>query len=113
MIGEEIIYVPAGKYTIAGVVDEVSPLAGPNRPPSLIAALIAAVSSVDPSPIFQFVSGFSKYNGLVSRTRRSIVLHIPKDHIRRGVGVERRNALMSDVGQPIFRVGHCLAPAHP
>jgi hypothetical protein len=42
--------VPDGKYTIAGVIDEeVQP--GPQRPPLLIALLIAAVSSVTPSPM--------------------------------------------------------------
>jgi len=51
MIGEEIRYVPAGKYTIAGVVVEVCRPAGPNLPPALMAELIAAVSSVTPSPI--------------------------------------------------------------
>jgi hypothetical protein len=41
--------VPGGKYTMAGVVvDESQPC--PQRDPAVIAALIAAVSSVDPSP---------------------------------------------------------------
>ena len=50
MMEVEIKYVPDGKYTIAGVVVDVSPPAGPKRPPELIARLMAAVSSVTPSP---------------------------------------------------------------
>lgn len=50
MMGVEITYVPAGKYTTAGVrVLEVQSL--PHRPPDRMALLIAAVSSVTPSPL--------------------------------------------------------------
>ena len=52
MMDELTIYVPAGKYTMAGVVvvDWQDP--GAHRPPDDIAAWIAAVSSVTPSPKF-------------------------------------------------------------
>ena len=50
MIGALTRYVPGGKYTIAGVtVLESQPR--PQRLPSVIALLIAAVSSVVPSPV--------------------------------------------------------------
>jgi hypothetical protein len=50
MIDELTKYVPAGKYTMAGVVvvDPQDP--GAQRLPAVMAALIAAVSSVTPSP---------------------------------------------------------------
>jgi hypothetical protein len=46
---DEIRYVPAGRYTTAGVVVEEEQPA-PQRPPAEMAALMAAVSSVTPSP---------------------------------------------------------------
>lgn len=42
---------PAGKYTTAGVVVEDWQAPGAQRPPLLMALLIAAVSSVTPSPL--------------------------------------------------------------
>jgi hypothetical protein len=44
------MYVPAGKYTSAGVV-VLDAQPRPQRPPACRALLIAAVSSVTPSPI--------------------------------------------------------------
>ena len=46
---DEIIYVPAGKYTTAGVIVEDAQEPGAHRFPSLMAFWIAAVSSVTPS----------------------------------------------------------------
>lgn len=42
-------YVPGGKYTTAYSV-ELLPHSRPHRLPSVMAALMAAVSSVEPSP---------------------------------------------------------------
>src|SRR5271163_1653927 len=50
MMAEETLYVPAGKYTIAGVVVLEGQLPGAHLPPSLMAKLMALVSSVIPSP---------------------------------------------------------------
>lgn len=50
MIDELIRYVPAGKYTVAGVVVDEAQLPGAHLFPSLMARLMAAVSSVTPSP---------------------------------------------------------------
>ena len=44
-----MIYVPAGKYTIAGVVVEEAQEPGAQRPPEEMADWMAAVSSVTPS----------------------------------------------------------------
>ena len=52
MIDELTMYVPAGKYTMAGVVVVDEQLPGAQRPPADIADWIAAVSSVTPSPDF-------------------------------------------------------------
>ena len=51
MIDDEILYVPTGKYTIAGVLVEDKHLPGAHRPPELMARFIAAVSSDSPSPM--------------------------------------------------------------
>lgn len=57
---DEIKYVPAGKYTTAGdVLLDWQPFAlGTQREPLAIAALIAAVSSVTPSPGHWFSNRF-------------------------------------------------------
>jgi hypothetical protein len=50
IIDELMMYVPEGKYNVAG--DSVLlPQFAPHLPPSVIAAWMAAVSSVTPSPM--------------------------------------------------------------
>lgn len=59
MIGFAMTYVPLGKYTMAGVVVEDSHTHGAQRLPSVIAALMAAESSVTPSPVCMLARGDS------------------------------------------------------
>lgn len=75
---------------------------GPHRFWSEIARLIAAVSSVTPSPGYQF-STFSIPEASIP-TFSAVIHDISKDLVTAWVGVESCIALLRNVLQPIWRV---------
>jgi len=88
--------VPAGKYTTAGVVVLDAHEPGAHLPPAVIAAWMAAVSSVTPSPAHVF-SKMSILYSTVDDTLRPEVLDVPEDLVTLGIRVKCRNAPMGNV----------------
>jgi hypothetical protein len=67
---DEIRYVPAGKYTTAGdvVLDSQPGAPSTQREPLEIAELIAAVSSVTPSPRYSRLTNDTTYHRTLGHT---------------------------------------------
>lgn len=89
---------------MAGVVDVVTPDDGPLRFPSLMAALIAAVSSVTPSPIYQSILVFALISLEEKKKKKlltgsTIVHDISEDNIT--TSRVRGESLVSYIGQPV------------
>jgi hypothetical protein len=83
---------------IAGVTVDDCPCPGPFRLPALIAALIAAVSSVIPSPM-AYQRYIEKPCEVV--TFGTVVLNIAEYRIARRVRIECYAALVSYISQPV------------
>jgi hypothetical protein len=96
---DEIRYVPAGRYTTAGVVVEEEQPA-PQRLPAEMAALMAAVSSVTPSPETWLKLGLS-HMVIDTRTLCAVALDVPKDLV--AIRCPRCNTLMVDILIPVAR----------